>query len=214
MKVIISLVSETNEKKKGNIMNQELKVYIKNNIFPEYEKNDLGHNLEHIKYVINRSLKFANQIENINKDMVYTIAAYHDIAHHIDAKNHEKISSEILMSDKELKKYFSEDEINIMAEAVYDHRASLNGEPRNIYGKIISTADRNTIVENPLKRTYVYRLKHNQNETIETIIEKSRQHILEKFGKNGYAKEKIYFKDEDYTSILEKNEEEGRKKYD
>ena len=72
------------------MINQELKKYIEENILPTYEKNDKGHNLEHINYVTNRSLKFANNIKDINYDMVYTIASYHDIAHHIDAKNHEK----------------------------------------------------------------------------------------------------------------------------
>ena len=43
-------------------INKELKEYIENNIFSEYEKNDKGHNLEHIKYVINRSIKFADTI--------------------------------------------------------------------------------------------------------------------------------------------------------
>ena len=59
--------------------NKELQKYIENKIFPEYAKNDAGHNLEHIKYVINRSLQFASTIKNVNYDMVYTIAAYHDI---------------------------------------------------------------------------------------------------------------------------------------
>ena len=134
-------------------INKKLQDYIENNIFPSYKKNDLGHNLDHVKYVIERSLKFASKVTNINYDMVYTIAAYHDIGHYIDAKNHEKISAEMLLADKNLRTFFSEDEIKIMSEAVYDHRASLEGEPRSIYGKIVSSADRNTLVDVPLKRT-------------------------------------------------------------
>ena len=75
------------------MINKELKEYIENNIFPEYNKNDEGHNLDHIKYIIERSLKFAKIVQDINVDMVYTIAVYHDLGHHIDKKNHEKISS-------------------------------------------------------------------------------------------------------------------------
>lgn len=75
------------------MINKELKEYIENNIFPEYNKNDEGHNLDHIKYVIERSLKFAKIVQDINVDMVYTIAVYHDLGNHIDKKNHEKISS-------------------------------------------------------------------------------------------------------------------------
>ena len=59
-------------------LNKNLQKYIEENIFPSYKKNDLGHNLDHIKYVIDRSLKFAHEINDINYDMVYTIAAYHE----------------------------------------------------------------------------------------------------------------------------------------
>ena len=131
-------------------INSDLKDYIEKNIFPEYSKNEPAHNIDHIKYVINRSLKFASNLENINYDMVYVIAAYHDIGHYIDAKNHEKVSADMLLEDMNLRKFFTEEEIKIMSEAIYDHRASLEGEPRSIYGKIVSSADRNTLVEVPL----------------------------------------------------------------
>ena len=200
-------------------INKELKKYIEENIFPSYRKNDLGHNLEHIKYVVNRSLRFANEVDDINYDMVYTIAAYHDIGHYIDAKNHEKVSAEMLLADENLRKFFTEDEIKIMSEAVYDHRASLEGEPRSVYGKIVSSADRNTLVEVPLKRTYAYRVAHNPNDSLEDIIEESRQHVINKFGKKGYATEKMYFEDSDYKKFLEEistfaeNKEEFRKRF-
>lgn len=200
-------------------INEQLKKYIENDIFPSYQKNDSGHNLDHIKYVIDRSLKFAEQVENINYDMVYTIAAYHDIGHHIDAKNHEKISADMLLSDDNLHNFFTDDEIKIMADAVYDHRASMEGEPRSIYGKIVSSADRNTLVEVPLKRTYAYRVEHCPNYTLEQIIEESRLHIINKFGSKGYATEKMYFDDIEYKKFLEDisslaaNKEEFRKRF-
>lgn len=184
-------------------INSKLKEYIKNNIFQSYERNDHGHDLEHIKYVIERSLKFASTVENIDYDMVYTIAAYHDIGHYIDAKNHEKISAEILENDENLKDFFTDEQIKIMAEAVYDHRSTMEGEPRSIYGKIGSSADRNTTVTSPLKRTFFYRLEHNPDDTLDEIVEESRQHILNKFGKKGYATEKMYFEDIAYKKFLE-----------
>lgn len=184
-------------------VNKNLKKYIEKNIFPIYERNDLGHNLEHIKYVIERSLSFAKMIEDINYDMVYVIAAYHDLGHHIDADNHEKVSAELLLEDNQLKEFFTIEQIKTMADAVYDHRASLEGEPRSIYGKIVSSADRNTLVDVPLKRTYAYRVKHNPTATLEEIIEESRQHLIKKFGKKGYASEKMYFEDKEYKKFLE-----------
>lgn len=184
-------------------INEKIKEYITNNIFPSYAKNDMGHNIDHIKYVIERSLKFASTIPDINYDMVYVIAAYHDIGHYIDAKNHEKVSAEMLLQDQNLRDFFTEDQIITMSEAVYDHRASLKGEPRSIYGKIVSSADRNTLLNLPLKRTYAYRLVHNPDSTLDEIIEESRQHLLDKFGSSGYATEKMYFPDPDYQVFLE-----------
>lgn len=176
------------------LLNGELQQYIEKNIFPIYTNNELGHNLDHIKYVIKRSFNFANEIDGINYNMVYTIAAYHDIGHYMDAKNHEKVFAEMLLADKNLKRFFTSDEIKIMSEAVYDHRASLEGELRSIYGKIVSSTDRNTLIDILLKRTYAYRVKHNSNDTLDEIIEESRQHIINKFGKKGYVAKKCILK--------------------
>lgn len=188
------------------MINQDIKKYIEKNVYPEYQKNDSGHNIDHIKYVLERSLKFAKTVPDINLDMVYVIAAFHDIGHHIDAKNHEQVSSEILEKDEFIKNYFTKDELKTMVEAVVDHRASLEYIPRSIYGKIVSSADRNTDIDIPLKRTYSYRLEHFPNATLDEIIEESRQHIIDKFGSNGYAKDKIYFEDEDYNNFLKEVE--------
>lgn len=185
-------------------INENLREYIENNIFPSYEKNDCGHNLEHIKYVIERSLKFASTIYDINYDMVYTIASYHDIGHYIDAKNHEKVSGDILFNDINLEKYFNYEQLLLMKDAIYDHRASLKCEPRSIYGKIVSSADRNVDVDILLKRTYAFCVLHNDNYCLDDIIIESRKHILEKFGKNGYARDKMYFEDIEYEIFLDK----------
>ena len=122
-------------------VNPELKRYIEENVFPEYEKNDEGHGIEHIWSVVRRSLKFAKQVSDINEEMVYVIASYHDIGVSIDRKHHEKVSADILRRDDKLKEFFDEEKIEIMAGAVEDHCASVEGEPRSIYGKIVSSAE-------------------------------------------------------------------------
>jgi len=183
-------------------LNVDLKRYIEANIFPQYQKNDKGHDLDHINYVIERSLKFAKTVADIDINMVYASASYHDIGHHIDAKNHEKVSADILLGDKGIDSFFTKEQIKIMADAVYDHRASLEYEPRTVYGKILSSADRNVDLMLPLIRTYEYRKNHNQGDELEKTIEESRIHILNKFGKKGYAKEKMYFEDPEYDKFL------------
>lgn len=181
-------------------INENLKKYIEENVFPEYSKNEPAHNIEHIKYVINRSFKFADTVPNINYDMVYTIAAYHDIGHHIDPKKHEIISGEIMSKDENLKKFFSVEELKIIKEAIEDHRASSNHEPRSIYGKIVSTADRNNTVEACLRRSYSYNKKLHPEYNDEQIFEDCHFHLNDKFGENGYAK--FFFKDEEYEIFL------------
>lgn len=181
-------------------INSDLKDYIEENIFPEYSKNEPAHNIDHIKYVINRSFKFAYTLSNINYNMVYTIAAYHDIGHHIDSKKHEIISGEIMSKDENLKRFFSEEELKIIKEAIEDHRASAEHEPRSIYGKIVSTADRNNTVEACLRRSYTYGKKLEPNFTDEELFERAYKHLKLKFGENGYAK--FFFKDEEYEKFL------------
>lgn len=201
------------------MIREELKKYIEENIFTSYDKNEDGHKLDHIMYVIDRSFMFASRVPDVNLEMVYVIAAYHDIGHYIDAENHEKVSGEMLLKDKNLRRFFTDEEIKIMSEAVCDHRASSKNEPRSIYGKIVSSADRNVLVEIPLKRTYSYRKVHSLNSTLDEIIEESRQHLLDKFGKKGYATTKMYFEDEDYKKFLEditvlaSNEEEFKRRF-
>lgn len=201
------------------MIREELKKYIEENIFTGYDKNEDGHKLDHIMYVIDRSFMFASRVPDVNLEMVYVIAAYHDIGHYIDAENHEKVSGEMLLKDKNLRRFFTDEEIKIMSEAVCDHRASSKSEPRSIYGKIVSSADRNVLVEIPLKRTYSYRKVHSPNSTLDEIIKESRQHLLDKFGKKGYATTKMYFEDEDYKKFLEditvlaSNEEEFKRRF-
>jgi len=189
-------------------INKRLKEYIEQEIFPTYQKNDSGHNMDHIHYVIERSLKFAKEFENINLDMVYTIASFHDLAHHLDKDNHEILSAHLFFKDEEMKKFFKESDRIIIKEAIEDHRASLEMEPRNIYGKIISSADRTTNLETILKRIHSYTMKHHPNLTLSQIIDRAYQHLKEKYGKDGYAKNYVIdieyeqFK-KDVSNILE-----------
>ena len=180
-------------------INPLLKEYIEKNVLPEYKKNESGHGIEHIKYVTKRCFKFANQFPNIDLDMIYTIASFHDIAHHIDKDNHETLSAKYFEADKNMEKFFDNKQRKIIKEAIEDHRASSNHEPRSDYGKIISSADRSTDIDSILKRTYSYSLKHYPDLTLYQSIERSYKHIQNKYGTDGYAKH--YCKDEEYEQF-------------
>ena len=181
------------------LMNSKLVKYIETNILPEYSKNDSGHNIEHINYVIDRCFRFAEQFDNIDLDMLYTIAVFHDIGHHIDKKNHEKLSAQMFYENNDMKQFFTEEERIIIKEGIEDHRASSDRVPRSDYGKIISSADRSTDVNEFLKRTHSYTLKHNPDATIEEMLERAYNHTKDKYGKSGYAKS--YVIDEEYNNF-------------
>lgn len=135
--------------------------------------------------------------------MVYTIAAYHDLGHYIDRKTHEIISAEIFMKDDKIRNWFNDEERKIIKEAIEDHRASSNHEPRSIYGKIISTADRTIIdIDNTIKRTYSYGLKNFPELNDQQQIERIYQHLSEKYGEEGYAK--VYLEDKEFEEALQK----------
>ena len=79
-----------------NNIDEGLIQYIENNIFPIYSYVDEAHNLKnHILPVITESIDLASKIEDINLNMVYVIAAYHDLGlikgrtfHHIYSKEY------------------------------------------------------------------------------------------------------------------------------
>ena len=188
--------------KQLNSIDNNLKKYIEETVLPEYKKNEKAHSTEHIEYVIRRSFELIeqNQLE-VNLNMVYVIAAYHDIGHHIDPKKHELISAEIMWEDKGLKQFFSEEELTTIKEAIEDHRASADHEPRSIYGKIVSSADRNNTVEQCLKRSYYYGKRLEPTATDRELYERAFKHLNLKFGINGYAK--FFLKDKEYEKFLE-----------
>lgn len=182
-------------------MNENLISYIQTYILPEYSKNDSGHNIEHIKYVINRCFRFAEQFQDIDLNMLYTMAAFHDIAHHIDKKNHEILSAQIFYENDDIKQFFNENQRVIIKEGIEDHRASSGHIPRSNYGKILSSADRSNNVDDFLKRTNAYTLKHNPELTVNEMLNRAYNHTKDKYGNNGYAKH--YVVDEEYNQFID-----------
>lgn len=185
-------------------INEKLKKYIEKNILPQYEQNNVGgHGIQHIKTVIQRSQEIIKEFDlKVNRDMVYTAVAFHDIGYRENPDRHEEISSEIFKKDCNMKEFFSEEQIETIAEAIMDHRASLEYEVRNVYGKIVSSADREISVANILQKSFLYQLDKHQKEepTIEQVIEYSYKKLLSKYGKGGYAK--MYYPDKKYVEYL------------
>ena len=106
-----------------------------------------------------------------------------------------------MFKDDNLKRFFTDEERQTIREAIEDHRASAKDDPRSIYGRIVSSADRNNTVEACLRRTYTYGKKLDPNATDEELFLRAYDVLTKKFGENGYAK--FYFKDSVYEKFLQ-----------
>ena len=161
--------------------------YIEQEILPRYEHFDAAHQRNHAEEVITRSLALAKHYE-VDIAMVYAIAAYHDTGLCEGRDTHHLVSGRIIREDKKLREWFDEDQVETMAQAAEDHRASSGHEPRSIYGKIVAEADRLITPEKVIRRTIQFGLDHYPELDKEGQYQRFRQHMLEKYSDNGYLR--------------------------
>ena len=164
-----------------------LQEYIEQTILPQYDAFDGGHKRDHAEAVIRESLLLA-RAHNADEQMAYVIAAYHDLGLRFDRERHHIHSGEILMADKTLRQWFTEEQLLTMRDAVEDHRASGKNPPRTIYGAIVAEADRQIIPETVIARTMAYSAKLYPDGDFETLYARSREHLLEKYAEGGYMR--------------------------
>ncbi len=196
---VINIEEKHVKEKKTSRINPELKEYVEREIFPEYEKNNDGHGINHIVQVLKRSFTLSKQLKDINLDMVYTIAAFHDIGHHINKEEHEIVSANMFYENEKMKEFFTEEERIIIKEAIEDHRSSLEGEPRSVYGKLIASADRTPDLKTMVTRTRAYSMKHFKEMTEDEMFERERAELRNRFSKEN---DRCYIKDEEYEKFL------------
>ena len=180
---------------------QELQRYVEEHIIPLYDHFDKAHQRDHVYMVIRQSLDLAAQME-VDRDMVYAIAAYHDIGLCEGRELHHEVSARMLLADTELRKWFSESQLQTMAEAVEDHRASSDHAPRSLYGRIVAEADRFIDPDTIIRRTVQYGLEHYPELDKEGHYQRTIQHLHEKYGRNGYLH--LWFDNSPNAERLEK----------
>lgn len=174
-------------------MDKELKEYIKNEIKSKYKNFDKGHNIAHFNFVTKNCVNYGKQLidkgEKVDLDIAYIVGVYHDIGITMGREGHALSSGKILRKDKMLKNFYSEEIIEMMAQAVEDHSSHLSYEPRNIYGKIVADADRNNTKYLVFSRPIKYGLKNEQKGmSKEWHINRVYNFVNSKFGRNGYVK--------------------------
>ena len=169
------------------MVTQTLITYIEQEILPRYDHFDAAHQRNHAEEVITRSLALAEHYE-VNINMVYAIAAYHDTGLCEGRDTHHLVAGRIIREDRKLRGWFTEDQIETMAQAAEDHRASSGHEPRSIYGKIVAEADRLITPEKVIRRTIQYGLDHYPELDKEGQYQRFRRHLLEKYSDTEYLR--------------------------
>lgn len=170
-----------------NTPSLDLVEFIETKILPQYAEFDRAHNLEHVTRVIRNSLELV-RTTGADINMVYVIAAYHDLGMKGPRAIHHITGGKILAQDARLRQWFSAEQINIMREAVEDHRASASHAPRSLYGKIIAEADRDIDIETIFRRAIEYGLANYPELDDEGQWQRFRQHMDEKYSVNGYIR--------------------------
>lgn len=169
------------------MVNKELQKYIEEHIIPRYDRHDAAHRRDHAEIVISQSLTLAKNYD-VDLNMVYTIAAYHDTGIIYGREHHHTESKRILLEDKMLKQWFTPDQLAIMGDAVEDHRASSKSEPRTIYGRIVAEADRIIEPRSIIRRTVQYTLTRHPALGKEEGYERMVEHLNEKYNYGGYLR--------------------------
>ena len=169
------------------MINPELKRYIEEEILPRYDLFDAAHRRGHAIAVIERSLELCKGFD-ADEQMTYTIAAYHDTGLADGRENHHTASARIVRQDKTLRRWLSEEQISIIADATEDHRASAKSEPRTIYGRIVAEADRQIEPHNIIRRTIQYGLTNYPQLNTEGHWARTVEHLEEKYAEGGYLK--------------------------
>lgn len=194
-----------------------LKQYIEDTIIPMYDEFDAAHRRDHVDMVIEQSLTIAQNLD-VDEAMVYVVAAYHDTGIVKDRKTHHLVSGQIVREDAWLKEWFTNQQIETMAQAVEDHRASSDHEPRSIYGKIVAEADRFIDPIKIIMRTVQYGFEHYPELDKEGHYKRTVAHMHEKYADGGYLK--LWFSDSPNAKRLEelrtiiRDEKELRARFD
>ena len=197
---------------------EEIRDFVEREIVPRYDGFDAGHARDHVQTVISQALSLAQYYPEVDRCMLLVAAAYHDLGLAFGRELHHIHSARIVREDERLQQWFNEDEINTIADAAEDHRASSDHEPRTIYGRIVAEADRIIDGETIVRRALQYGLKHEPGLDREGQYRRLMEHMREKYDYGGYLQ--LWIPESDNAKQLEAfrqtlaNEEAFRRLFD
>lgn len=175
-----------------NCISPSLLDYVETHILPQYDAFDEAHQQAHARSVIRESLDLAMRY-NANTNLAYAVAAYHDLGLSAGRELHHVRSAEIVRADSALRKWFSDAQIAVMADAVEDHRASAKSAPRSLYGRMVAEADRYIDGDDIMRRTLLFGKKNYPDLGLEQHLSRAKQHLAEKYAEGGFLR--LWFAD-------------------
>jgi len=180
-----------------------LEKYIYEEVVPRYASFDAAHKEDHALTVIRQAMELLDGKESwiagqdeveplwltpVDRAMLLAAAACHDLGLVNGRDRHHLDSGSIIRTDRRLREWFTEEQIEVIAEAAEDHRASGKGAPRSIYGMLVAEADRVIDQDTIIRRTIQFGQKHYPELEYEAQIQRAADHLMEKYGRGGYLR--------------------------
>lgn len=165
-----------------DVVPTDIKRFVEDEVLPRYSAFDPAHRQEHARRVIARAMLMQPSPET------YVAAAMHDLGLAEGREQHHLASGAIVRQCSQLAKWFSREQIETIAQAVEDHRASAKQPPRSHLGCVIAEADRDVEPETIVRRTVEYGIGHYPQLDREGRWQRTLQHLDEKYSEHGYIK--------------------------
>ena len=167
------------------MIRRELQEYLEREVIPRYAAFDKAHREDHARSVVARAMAMGKNYD-IDEEMLLTAAACHDLGLAVDRAAHHLESGRIIRADKRLKEFFNESQIETIAQAAEDHRASAKTPPRSIYGRLVAEADRMIEPVTIIRRTVQFGFAHYPGLDKEGHWQRTLEHLHEKYAEGGY----------------------------
>lgn len=183
---------------------EDIQKFVFDEIVPKYAGFDPAHKEDHALTVIEQAMllmdrmsawraaqneETASNWQDVpEREMLFIAAACHDLGLVNGRERHHLDSGIIIRNDPRLRQWFTEEDIETIAQAAEDHRASGKSAPRSIYGKIVAEADRVIDGETIIRRTIQFGFTHYPSLDREAHIKRAVEHLREKYGRGGYLK--------------------------
>lgn len=178
--------------KRYNDIRNEIETYVFDVIVPLYKEFDSAHREDHVLTVISQAMELLDRMPEgyaeADREVLFVAAACHDLGLANGRDRHHLDSGMMIRSNHKLKEWFSEEQIEAIAQAAEDHRASGKSAPRSIYGMLVAEADRVIDGETIIRRTIQFGLNNYPDLDREGHIERAVAHLREKYGRGGYLK--------------------------